>query len=88
MDLYYKRPVRGVEVITEPVNIVPEKNFSSLMIQTDPIIDERDSHEPALLKIPKEGSAIDETLEVPKNEQTAVLELPMPPEPEGEGDDW
>jgi hypothetical protein len=53
MDFYYKKPVQAVEVITEPIIIVPEKQYSSLMIQTDPIIDEREVPEPVQLNIPR-----------------------------------
>ena len=53
MDLYFKKPVQAVEVITEPIIIVPEKQYFSLMIQTDPIIDEREVPEPVQLNIPR-----------------------------------
>ena len=94
MDLYFKKPVKTVEVTTDPIIIVPEKKYASFMIQTDPIIDEREVPEPVRLQIPKEsyqgGSnrCQMELLDVPNNEQIAVLELPMPVEPEDEGDDW
>ena len=55
MDLYFKKPVQSVEVITEPVIIVPEKKFASFMIQTDPIIDEREVPELARLETPQES---------------------------------
>ena len=64
------------------------------MIQTDPIIDEREVPDPMQLQLPQESYLSESTrrlieyLDVPTNEQIAVLELPMPAEPEDEGDDW
>ena len=64
------------------------------MIQTDPIIDEREVPESVQLQLPQEINLSERTrrlieyLDVPTNEQIAVLELPMPAEPEDEGDDW
>ena len=64
------------------------------MIQTDPIIDEREVPDPMKLQLPQESYLSESTrrlieyLDVPTNEQIAVLELPMPAEPEDEGDDW
>ena len=55
MDLYFKKPVQTVEVTTDPIIIVPEKKYASFMIQTDPIIDEREVPEPVRLQIPKES---------------------------------
>ena len=55
MDLYFKKPVQTVEVTTDPIIIVPEKKYASFMIQTDPIIDEREVQEPVRLQIPKES---------------------------------
>ena len=64
------------------------------MIQTDPIIDEREVPESVQLQLPQEINLSERTrrlieyLDVPTNEQIAVLELPMRAEPEDEGDDW
>lgn len=64
------------------------------MVQTDPIIDERDSPENSHIPIPSEHFLDQETrkslerLPVPINEKIAVLELPMPQEPEDDGQDW
>jgi len=63
-------------VTTDPIIIVPEKNYASFMIQTDPIIDEREAPDPVLLTAPRENLVCSqhmELLDIPRNEIMQVL---------------
>jgi hypothetical protein len=62
---YMKRPQHNQETSTDPVNIIDEEVFrTSIMIQTLPIIEERDVDEPQPLWVPDEpmyrGCGLDE----------------------------
>ena len=77
------------ETTTEPVRMTSPKQFSTFMVQTDPMIDELVSLEhPVPSQLPFLSELHEKLMLEPSNELIAAIELPQPQEPEEEMRDW